>query len=182
MNLASFPMHLVWHMALVQASGIAWRSIRHRTLFMVTFRTFWSMNNLFLATGHFDTAAPNDPKITLNQTWSHVPHLCVRVPSQCHLSVPHQCVRVPNFSPFRSATSHIRLTFSTSVHIMRRVPRIIPKWPWTTQGQRYLHTCAICVPETQTISVSFGLLSVFWSLGAHFEKRSHIWFTCITES
>ncbi len=58
------------------------------------FTPFRSMTSRFGVTGHFETRAPNDLKMTLSTTRSKVHHICVN-------SVPW----VPNFGPFCSTTS-----------------------------------------------------------------------------
>ena len=47
----------------------------------------------FLVTGHFETSALNNPKMTLNFTSSNIPNAC---------ATAYQCHRIPNFTPFCS--------------------------------------------------------------------------------
>ncbi len=78
----------------------------HVHVFLVSpnFSPFRSTACPFWTTGHFNTSAPNDPKMILNTTRSTLP--------------PHtpQCPRPPNFIPFHPMTSHFRVTghFDTS--------------------------------------------------------------------
>ncbi len=78
----------------------------------------------FRVTGHFETSAPNDSKITLNTERSKVTHIHAK------------STRVPNFTPFCSTISCFRLT----AHFETTAPND-PKWHWTLKGQTHPHAC-----------------------------------------
>ncbi len=75
----------------------------------------------FQVTGHFDTSAPNDPKMTLNTKRSKEP--LIHVPS-----TPEPKISI-HFA-LQSAVFQVQA-------ILRNAQQMTSKWPWTLQGQRY---------------------------------------------
>ena len=106
------------------------------------FTAFCSTTSCLRDSGHFETNALNDSKLTLNITRSYVPHICVTSIHECQISLSFTTT-----SGFR-VTGHLR-----TVHWMT------PKWPCTLQGQRY---------TTYVLLVSLG--PKFWSISLYDER------------
>ncbi len=82
------------------------------------FTPFRSVVSCFLATGHIEASAPNDPKITLNSKMWKVPHIDITTIPESHFhSVSLYGQPFSTYRPFRQG-----MTF---------------KWHWTLKAQRY---------------------------------------------
>ena len=100
---------------------------------------FRSMTTTFPDTGHFETSAPNDPKLTLNHTTSHHP-----------LYFYNNCPQVSNFTPFRSTTS--RNAFGNTGHVETCSPNDL-KMTLNTTRSKVQHICVTSVPSPKFWSV-----------------------------
>ena len=96
--------------------------------------------------GHFETSAPDDPKMTLNTTRPMVAHTC------------YYCPWIPNFSPFHSKTSHFRVTGDFQTSVLND-----PKMALKPTRSKVPHMCVTNVPKSQ-ISPQFPLLPTIFAI------------------
>ncbi len=94
-----------------------------------------STTSRFGVTGHSETNAPNDPKLTFNTKRSkvHVPHICITY-----------YVLVPNVTPFRSRSSRFRFTG----HFETSVPNYL-KLALNPTKRKVSRICVTTVPESK---------------------------------
>ncbi len=147
------------------------------------FTQFHSTTTHFRDTGHFETSAVNDPKMTLNAKRSYVPHICATSIHESQISlhfalwtavfeiqaILRQVHRMtPNDLTLQGQIAHtcittlpesqISLNFTVQVDfdiqaILRQVHRMTPKWAWTLQGQRYPTYVSLIFPSLKFWSV-----------------------------
>ncbi len=125
------------------------------------------MTSHFRDTGHFETSAPNDPKVTLNPTRSNYPiyvtsvhdsqilaetsapndpKLTLKPTMSNHPILYNNCPRVSNFGPFCTTTSH----FGVTGHFETHAP-IDLKMTLNTTRSKVHHICVTSVPESQIL-------------------------------
>ncbi len=88
-------------------------------------------------TGHSETSAPNDPKMTNPQGQRYPIYTCITGSPKSKISI--------SFA--------LRPAFF-AYNILRIVYRMTPKWHWTLQGQMY-PICVLAVSPDSQISVPF---------------------------
>ncbi len=100
---------------------------------------FCSTTIRFRDTGHFETSAPNDPKMTLDPTRSNIPHVCTTSVPNPYFQFVSLCNRpFCSYKPLQTtAPNDSQITLNTTR----------PKVP---------HICDTSVPESQ-ILVLFAL-------------------------
>ncbi len=107
------------------------------------FTPFCSTASRFSGTDHFETSAPNDPKMTFNTKRSRHP-TCVcynypRVPIYTCYNYP----RVPNFTPFHSTTSCFRVTGHFKIRTLNE-----PKMTLNTKKSKGPHIHVTTTPPS----------------------------------
>ncbi len=114
------------------------------------FTPFCSTASRCSITGHFETSAPNDPKMSLSTKRSKVPIYVL------------QLNRSPHFTRFCFMASHFSVTGNFETSALND-----PKWNWTLKGQgkksnvKLPHMHVTDTPESQ-ISLLFVLRLVFF--------------------
>ena len=120
----------------------------NQCLWFPDFTPFCSMTSPFWDAGYFETSAPNDPKVTLNQARSNYP-LCMTSVRDSQISL--------RFA-LRPALFKIQA-------ILRQVHQMTPNWPWALQRQITLYLYNNC-PRVSNFTP-------FRSMASHFGVTGH---------